>query len=415
MNSNTFLLSFGLRPEDFSRTEGPIGSDEGFVYEAWERRKEHAVCPKCGRGKCAIHNTYEATIKLRSDILKKEALICHRIRYVCKGCGKTFTAPLKGAMVGCAVSVYERAAILAELNEGDTFSGVAAQHGVSATEVVRLFDKAYPEVKGGALPKMLCIDELKFKTYGSKYCFHLVDFEASETVDVIRSRQKAYLDEHFSSVDEAQRNRVRALIADMYGEYALLARRWLPNATVVADRFRVVKQAVEAVNSPRATAMKKNEKDTLAHNFMKAKREAFLVRRGDVPDRWYTRRSDGTSWHYDELVRYCLGLDADLVNAYDCLQDVFALIDVTPTHEKALESIKFIATKMDNCRCPALAKVAQTYRKWANEIALGMARREFGVVLCNARMEAANDVAQTLIDAASGYVNFPGTTDELCV
>lgn len=406
MYSNAFLLSFGLRPEDFSRTEGPVQSDEGFLYEAWEGRKPNPSCPKCGRGGCIVHNTYVCTIKLRSDVLKKEALICHRIRYACKKCGKTFTFPLKGAMVGSALSVYERAAILAELNEGDTFSRAAARHGLSVTEVVKVFDRAYPEVKGKPLPKILCIDEFKFRTFGSKYCCHLVDFEASETVDVIRSRQKAYLDEYFSSIDEAQRRRVRVLVTDMYDEYAALARKWLPNAIVVADRFHVVKQAVEAVNSLRVIAMKRNEKDTLAYNFMKSKWKAFLVRRADVPDKWYTRRSDGCSWHYDELVRYCLGLDADFANAYDCLQDVFSLIDVTPTHEKALMNVGFIATKMENCRCEILAKVAQTYRKWANEIALGMSKNEFGIVLSNAKMEAANDVAQTLIDAAYGYVNF---------
>jgi len=33
------LLSFGMKPGDFERTEGPIESDEGFVYEGWEARK----------------------------------------------------------------------------------------------------------------------------------------------------------------------------------------------------------------------------------------------------------------------------------------------------------------------------------------------------------------------------------------
>ena len=405
MYSNSFLLSFGLSPDDFSRTDGPIESDEGFVYEAWEKRKEHPVCPKCG-GECIIHNTYASSIRLRSDVLKKEILICHRIRYLCKSCGKTFTFPLKGAMVGKGLTVFERAAILAELNVGDTFSRVAAQHGISVTEVVNVFDGAYPKIEGKALPKMLCIDEFKFETFGSKYCCHLVDFETSETIDVIRSRQKAFLDEHFSSIDEAQRRKVRVVITDMYDEYALLARKWLPNATVVADRFHVVKQMVEAVNVLRAAAMKRNEKDTLAYNFMKTKWKAFLCRRRDIPDKWYTRKSDGCSWHYDELVDYCLKADGDLAGAYDCLQDVFALIDVTPTHEKALENIGFLITKMENRRCEVVSKVARTYKKWSNEIALGMSKNEFGAILSNGKMEAGNDVAQTMIDAAYGYKNF---------
>lgn len=119
MDSNSFLLSFGMKPEEFERTDGPILSDEGFVYEAWEAARG-ALCPECGSGSCVIKAHYTAELRLRSDILKKEVLICHRIKYVCKACGKTFTIPLKGAMVGRKLTYLERATILAELDQGDT-------------------------------------------------------------------------------------------------------------------------------------------------------------------------------------------------------------------------------------------------------------------------------------------------------
>lgn len=405
MDSNAFLLSFGMKPGDFERTEGPIESDEGFVYEAWESRKS-PTCPKCGSASCIVHNRYVANIRLRSDLLKTEILICHRIRYACKDCRKTFTIPLKGAMVGRSLTYAERATILAELNQGDTFERVAKAHGISNTEAVKIFDEAYPEVKRKPLPRILLIDEFKFGTPYSKYCCHLVDFEASESVDVIRSRQKAYLDEHFGRIDEKERERVKVLVTDMYDEYAHLARRWLPNAKVVADRFHVVKQLTEAVNRLRVIAMNRNEKDTLAYNFMKSKWRLFLMRRRDVPDRRYTRKSDGASWHYDELIRHCLSLDSDLMNAYDCLQDLYRYMSVQDTFSKAVENVRFVATKLENCRNDLLSAVAATYRKWEVPIARGLAKNEFGWVFTNAKMEAGNDVAQTMIDAAYGYRNF---------
>ena len=405
MYSNAFLLSFGMRPEDFERTKGPIESDEGFVYEGWEARKS-PTCPACGSASCIIHNRYEASIRLRSDILKTEVLICHRIRYSCKDCRKTFTLPLKGAMVGRSLTHLERAAMLAELDQGDTFERVARAHGVSKTEAVRVFDEAYPEVRRRPLPRILLIDEFKFSTPYSKYCCHLVDFEASESVDVIRSRQKAYLDEYFGRIGESERGRVKVLVTDMYDEYAHLARIWLPDAKVVADRFHVVKQLTEAVNRLRVTAMSRNERDGLAYNFMKSKWRVFLMRRRGVPDRRYTRKSDGESWHYDELIKHCLSLDADLRNAYDCLQDLYRYMRVTQTFAEAVENIRFVAQKLENCRCDVLSKVAATYRKWECPIAMGLARNEFGWAFTNAKMEAGNDVAQTMIDAAYGYHNF---------
>ncbi len=405
MNDNSFLLSFGLVPENFGRTAGPIKSDEGFVYEAWEAKRQLA-CPSCGSMSSVIKAHYVADIKLRSDALKSETLICHRIKYVCKDCGKTFTAPLHGAMVGRSISYQERALILIELNKGKTFAAVAKDHGISLTQVIGIFDEAYPKIERKSLPKILLIDEFKFKTEYSKYCCHLVDFETSTTIDVIRSRQKAYLDEYFAAIDENERKRVKILVTDMYDEYAALARKWLPNAKVIVDRFHVVKQLTEAVNRLRVIAMGRNEHDKLAYAFMKSKWRLFLMRKSDVPDKSYTRKSDGAEWHYDELIKYCLRLDSDFASAYDCLQDLFHYTKTQSTFDEAVGGIEFVAQKLENCQCPILNKVAATFRKWKVEIARGLAKNDFGAVLTNAKMEAANNVAQTLIDSAYGYRNF---------
>ncbi len=405
MNSNSFLLSFGLRPEDFDRTDGPITSDDGFVYEGWEARKK-PLCPKCHRDSCVIKAHYTSEMMARSDILRKEIIICHRIKYICKDCGKTFTLPIMGAMVGRSLTYNERAAIIAELNQGDTFSRVADTHGITKQSVISTFDEAYPYVPRKQLPKILLIDEFKFKTEFSKYCCHLVDFERSETVDVIKSRQKAYLDEYFGSIPEGERKNVKILVADMYDEYAAAAKKWLPNASVIVDRFHVVKQLTEAVNKLRVIAMGKRQNDTLAYNFMKSRWRVFLMRRKEVPDKWYTRKSDGQSWHYDDLIEYCLSLDEDLSNAYDCLQDLYYYMRVQSSVFKAVENIRFVAQKLENCGCEILGKVAATYRKWEVEIARALAKNDLGMVFTNAKMEAANDVAQTMIDAAYGYRNF---------
>lgn len=405
MNSNSFLLAFGMIPEDFDRTDGPIESDEGFVYEAWEAKKKLS-CPKCGSFSTVIKSHYTSEIKLRSDILKSEILCCHRIKYICKDCKKTFTNCLKGAMVGKAITYQERATILAELNKGDTFERVAAGHGISKTQVIRIFDDAYPKVERKKLPKILLIDEFKFKTPYSKYCCHLVDFETSQSIDIIKSRQKAYLDEYFSAIPEEERLKVKVLITDMYDEYANLAKKWLPKAYIVADRFHVVKQLTEAVNRIRVITMSRNEKDTTAYNFMKSKWKLFLTKKNQIPDKYYTRKSDGMSWHYADLVNYCLDLNHDLRNAYDCLQDLYKIMRLQESFSNSVDEISFVAQKLENCNNEILSKVADTYKKWKFEIAKGIAKNEFGCLLTNAKMEAANDVAQTMIDQAYGYNSF---------
>lgn len=185
-----------------------------------------------------------------------------------------------------------------------------------------------------------------------------------------------------------------------------MARRWLPNARVVADRFHIVKQLAEAVDRIGVAAMSRNGKDALSHNFMKSKWRLLPMRRGAVPDKHYTRKSDGETWHCDELIRHCLSLDSDLANAYDCLQGLYRYIRAEDTFAKCLENVRFVARKLENRGREVLSKVAAAYRKWEVEIAGGLAKNEFGAVLSNAKMEAGNDVAQTMIDAAYGHRNF---------
>ena len=79
---------------------------------------------------------------------------------------------------------------------------------------------------------------------------------------------------------------------------------------------------------------------------------------------------------------------------------------IQDTFTNSVREVLFIAQKLENCNNEILSKVAATYRKWQVEIARGIAKNEFGYVLTNAKMEAANDVAQTMIDAAYGYHNF---------
>ena len=85
---------------------------------------------------------------------------------------------------------------------------------------------------------------------------------------------------------------------------------------------------------------------------------------------------------------------------------IIAELNAGDTFARCLENVGFVATRLENCRNEILAKVAATYRKWEVPIARGLAKNEFGWVFTNAKMEAGNDVAQTMIDAAYGYRNF---------
>ena len=51
MDSNAFLLSFGMKPGAFDRGEGLIESDDGFFHEAWGPGNRQGAGEKRIRGR----------------------------------------------------------------------------------------------------------------------------------------------------------------------------------------------------------------------------------------------------------------------------------------------------------------------------------------------------------------------------
>ena len=98
MDSNAFLTRFGFDPEEFEAgAEGPIRSDEGFVYEATELRREDAECPFCRSiANVEVHGHYLSTVRCNGSEGATDTLRARRIVYRCRRCGRTFTLDLKG-------------------------------------------------------------------------------------------------------------------------------------------------------------------------------------------------------------------------------------------------------------------------------------------------------------------------------
>jgi len=406
MDSNSILTIWGLNPDDFTRVDDPLVDGDEIIAEAWERRKWDLACVVCGGNHYHVHHRYACWARVDGNVLKSEFLLVHRIVYRCADCGKTFTTPIHNVIPNTEMSHGERAAILAELRMGSTFKQVACNHGISSARVINIFDEAYPSIQRKKLPKILLIDEFKFKTRYGKYVCHLVDFETSTTIDLIKSRTKAYLDEYFGGIGEKERESVRLIVTDMYDEYAAIAKRWFPKSHVVVDRFHVVKQLTEAVNKLRTYAMNSCEKGSCLYSFMKRNWKLFLCRKKDVPDCWYTKKSTGETWHYDELIKQSLRLSEEFFTAYHLLQELLAMMRLTATHQEALNNIRHIANQLISTGSELLERIGQTYLKWENGISLAMAKNEYGYVVSNGKIEAGNGVAQTMIDDSYGLSNF---------
>ena len=96
MDFNTFLIRFGIDPNNFvNRYCEPIKTQEGFIYEV-EQRKDIRICPDCDSIKAHIQDYTYVEINCSETDHIKDILRIKKVRFKCCNCNKTYTMPING-------------------------------------------------------------------------------------------------------------------------------------------------------------------------------------------------------------------------------------------------------------------------------------------------------------------------------
>lgn len=114
---------------------------------------------------------------------------------------KTFSPSIKGIERYATVSRQVKQFILNDFTKSLTFADIAKRYGLTKQRIIQIFDEKVKYVPRRLMPKILCIDEIKFsEELDQNYCCVIYDFERREIVDIIRNRRMPYLREYFSSI-----------------------------------------------------------------------------------------------------------------------------------------------------------------------------------------------------------------------
>ena len=406
MDFNTLLLRLGIDSTCFKNLlNEPIKTETGFIYEV-EQRTDIRICPYCGKHNVIINDYDTVEINCSETNQITDTLRIKKVRFKCKDCDTTFTPVINGIEPYTKISSQTRKMIVNDFTSKFTFSEIANRYGITTARVLQIFDEEITFVPRRKMPRVLCIDEIKFaEEYNQKYCCVLYDFDKKEIVDIIRNRQLPYLDEYFSNISEKERSNVKYFISDMYDGYRTIQKRYFSQAVHIVDLFHVITQLTNAVNRIRTSAMKNCEDGSLEYNFMKAHWSLFLCRTENVPDKYYTSRKTGYSFHFDELINRCLKTSPDLLEAHNVLQDLFHYHQKY-TYKKALAFIDYMSNRLLSSPNDILKSVGRTYRKWREEIARAFSFTTHGLRYTNAIAESINNHLKTIIKSAYGYRNF---------
>lgn len=409
MEFNTLLIRLGISPDNFiNENNEPIPIDNGFIYDV-EQLKEERECPVCHSKDCRITGYYFAERNCSESENIKDILRIKHVRFRCKQCGKTFSPKIKGIDRYKTISKQVEQFIINDFTKPITFSNIARKYGLTKQRIIQMFDEKIKYVPRRKMPKVLCIDEIKFsEEMDQNYCCILYDFENKEIIDIIKNRQMPYLREYFGNISIKERENTKVFISDMYDGYSTICSNYFSSAIHVADKFHIITQLTRAVNNLRVIIMnsiKDNKYEKPFYNFMKSNWKLFLCREENVPDKKYTYMKTGEIFHFDELLYSSIKLNENLWTGYLALQDLLHF-NYYSTFDEALIFVEFLSQKLKNSNSEILKKVGDTFYKWRYEIANAYTREAKEHRYTNTIAECLNNQLKTIIKSAYGYHNF---------
>ena len=217
------------------------------------------TCPNCGRETSYIHDYRNQLVK---DVPLGRTTYIHlrKRRYVCPHCAKRFYERNSFLTRYHRTTTRLVAAVISAFRKLQPAKEVATQFNISSTTALRYFDLV--EYRCVKLPQVLSIDEFKGNAGGQKYQCILTDPDGRKVMDVLPNRFEEDLIRYFKAFPN--RSDVKFFVTDMNPHFKTVALNCFPDATIVADRYHVVRQVVWAMENVR-----KNEQKQLSDKFRK--------------------------------------------------------------------------------------------------------------------------------------------------
>ena len=116
---------------------------------------------------------------------------------------------------------------------------ISKELNISTTQVNKYLD-SYVIIPKRPLPESIGIDELHSPELSYKHASYicvLVDNTSRTIYDVLGSRSKNYLSNHFTAINKEEREKVKYVTIDMWEPYKAVAKEAFPNCIVAVDEL----------------------------------------------------------------------------------------------------------------------------------------------------------------------------------
>lgn len=203
---------------------------------------EKQSCPRCGSFDLRKKDSFLRRIRHVLFGQRPSWIEVKAHKYCCYRCGTYFNSRFNAIKPRRRVTEPARVEVAELHHHGWTKTRLSEKLRLGCASVERWYQEHFElknrEYLGAHCPRVIGIDE-HFFTRKDGYATTLADLRQHKVFDVVLGRSELSLRSYLKNL--IGRDKVQVVVMDLSEAYRAIAKKYFPNALVVADRFHVVR------------------------------------------------------------------------------------------------------------------------------------------------------------------------------
>ena len=370
-----------LELEDIIISDFTSSNTEIHIHFSLPRKA--CTCPHCLGLTDKVHD-YRISIIKDLPLMGKHTFLHYRKRrYHCPHCGKHFYEPFSLAAKHCRTTTRLAFYAIHLLSERQCVRSVSRLLDLSDSYIFRRL-KAVQFPKPDRLPTVLSIDEFKGNSGGEKFQAILTCPDKHSLFDILPSRSQVSLQQYFQGFKN--KKEVQFIVMDMNKVYRELAKDYFPQATIVIDKFHVVRYVTWALENVRKRIQKQLHPDK--RKYFKRSRKLLLTHRSKLKEESM------------DALAVMLSQSEDLAVAYH-LKELFYDFMKSMSRAEATKKLKFFLLAAQASQLKEFHACLTMLGNWSKYIL-----NAFDCPYTNGFTEGTNNAIKVIKRNAFGYRNF---------
>jgi transposase len=357
----------------------------GGVILVTERVSSSASCSRCGAKATGVYD--RRTVRIRDEPIARRPtwLVVRKRRFRCPACRRVFTESVPGIRPRFRTTERFRKLLFWAYERFSDLKSIRTTYRCSTSLLARVVYEQLDKKRRDRLcawPPAVGIDEHFFRSEkgwgGRRFVTVFTDHSRRRLTEVVDGKDGASLEGSLGHIPGA--DQVRWVVIDMCDPYKRFSKQHFPNATIVADKFHVLRLPGPALI--RYLKLAAPGRQTLP--------VSRLLRRN---------RHRLEPWMRDRLDRFLVQHPA-LAAVYAAKEALHRLYR-NKSYDRAHRSLTHLTDTLALSTVPELKTLRRTLMRWRREILAYFRSR-----LTNARTEGFNAKAKLVKRRGYGYRSF---------